>query len=128
MKKTFFSFMACLLAGSALLAGSIALTSPALAQSVSAAKATVDAAKAQGVVGEQSDGFLGIVNEAKATDAIEAAVDEINSGRSRVYAEAAAKNGVSPVAAGSSAFSNIIMPKLKAGEYFKDATGVWKMK
>ena len=54
-----------------------------MAQSASA-KATVDAAKAAGVVGEQADGFLGFVTAA-ADPAIRAAVAEINAGRADLY-------------------------------------------
>lgn len=125
MKKTLFSLIATVMVASAAgLTGTALLTAPAVAQS--AAKATVDAAKAKGVVGEQSDGYLGLVKSADA--ATEAAVEEINAGRARVYAEAAAKNGVSPVAAGASAFTNIIFPKMKSGEYYKDEGGSWKQK
>jgi len=124
MKKLTFSLMSAVLAASAVTAGTFALTTPAFAQA--AAKATVDAAKAAGIVGEQSDGYLGFVKPGDA--ATKAAVDEINAGRAGVYAQAAAKNGVSPAAAGSSAFTNIIQPKIKAGEFYKDASGSWKQK
>ncbi|MFP1130982.1 YdbL family protein [Asticcacaulis sp. W401b] len=125
MKKTLFSILSAVVVSSAVLTAGIALNAPAYAQS--AAKATVDAAKAAGTVGEQSDGYLGLVKDS-ADAATKAAVDEINAGRARVYAEAAAKNGVSPAAAGASAYTNVIFPKVKAGEYYKDDSGNWKRK
>ncbi|BBF79615.1 YdbL family protein [Asticcacaulis excentricus] len=125
MKKTLFSILSAVVVSSAVLTAGIALNAPAYAQS--AAKATVDAAKAAGTVGEQSDGYLGLVKDS-ADAATKAAVDEINAGRARVYAEAAAKNGVSPAAAGASAYNNVIFPKVKAGEYYKDDSGNWKRK
>lgn len=125
MKKTLFSILSAVVVSSAVLTAGVALNAPAYAQS--AAKATVDAAKAAGTVGEQSDGYLGLVKES-ADAATKAAVEEINTGRARVYAEAAAKNGVSPAAAGASAYTNVIFPKLKAGEYYKDDSGNWKRK
>lgn len=125
MKKTLFSILSTVVVSSAVLTAGIALNAPAYAQS--AAKATVDAAKAAGTVGEQSDGYLGLVKDS-ADAATKAAVDEINAGRARVYAEAAAKNGVSPAAAGASAYTNVIFPKVKAGEYYKDDSGNWKRK
>ncbi|WP_298324583.1 DUF1318 domain-containing protein [Asticcacaulis sp.] len=129
MKKTLFSILSAVVVSSAVLTAGIALNAPAYAQQtgMAAAKATVDAAKAAGTVGEQSDGYLGLVKDA-ADAATKAAVDEINAGRARVYAEAAAKNGVSPAAAGASAYSNVIFPKVKAGEYYKDDSGNWKRK
>jgi uncharacterized protein YdbL (DUF1318 family) len=91
----------------------------------SAAKAAVDAAKAEGVVGEQADGFLGYVKPAEADAALKAAVSEINAGRAQLYREAAAKNNVTPEAAGSAAFNTVVKLKLKAGEFYKPAGGGW---
>ena len=48
-------------------------------------KALIDAAKAQGVVGEQADGFLGFVKPSSDT-AVKAAVEEINQGRAALWA------------------------------------------
>jgi uncharacterized protein YdbL (DUF1318 family) len=91
------------------------------------AKSAVDAAKAQGVVGEQADGFLGFVKPSSDT-ALKAAVQEINDGRAALYRQAAAKNGVSPEAAGASAYTTIVQAKLKPGEYYKPAGGGWVKK
>lgn len=104
-----------------------ALALPAAAIAQSAAKTTVDAAKAAGVVGEQADGFLGFVTPA-ADPAIKAAVAEINAGRADVYRQAAAKNGVTPAAAGAAAFEAVIMGKLKPGEFYRPAGGGWVRK
>ncbi len=93
---------------------------------IAAAKATVDAAKLDGVVGEQSDGYLGFVKTG--SDAIKSAVAEINAGRAQVYAQAAAKNGVTPEAAGAAAFQSVVMGKLKPGEFYKPAGGGWVRK
>ncbi|HET6971239.1 MAG TPA: YdbL family protein [Phenylobacterium sp.] len=91
------------------------------------AKSAVDAAKAAGVVGEQADGYLGFVKPSADT-ALKAAVAEINEGRAALYREAAAKNGVTPAAAGASAFNTIVQAKLKPGEYYKPASGGWVQK
>ena|ERR1043165_2695368 len=91
------------------------------------AKSAVDAAKAAGVVGEQADGFLGFV-KASSDTALKAAVQEINDGRAALYRQAAAKNGVSPEAAGASAYTTIVQAKLKPGEYYKPANGGWMKK
>lgn len=96
---------------------------PAVAQTA-AAKATVDAAKAAGVVGEQADGFLGFVT-ASNDAALRAAVAEINAGRAQLYREAAAKNNVSVEAAGASAYTNVVQARIKPGEFFKPAGGGW---
>jgi uncharacterized protein YdbL (DUF1318 family) len=110
MKKTslfkaaplFKAAVAALAVASSVVAVSAVMTMPAAAD-VAASKALVDAAT-------------------------KAAVDEINAGRSSVYGQAAAKNGVSSEAAGISAYANVIVPKLKAGEYYQDASGNWVKK
>ncbi|MBW8733473.1 MAG: YdbL family protein [Asticcacaulis sp.] len=104
-----------------------ALIATPAAADVASSKALVDAAKAKGVVGEQSDGFLGFVHGG-GDAALHAAVDEINTGRRDVYGQAAAKNGVSVEAAGQSAFTNVILPRLSAGQYYRDASGNWLKK
>jgi len=99
---------------------------PAAAQAMDS-KAVVDAAKAQGVVGEQADGFLGFVKPSS-DPALKAAVDDINSGRAALYREAAAKNGVTPAAAGASAYTTVVQSRIKPGEFYKPAGGGWVRK
>jgi uncharacterized protein YdbL (DUF1318 family) len=106
----------------------LALTAaPAAVAQTAQAKATVDSAKAGGVVGEQADGFLGLVTGA-ADPAIQAAVAEINAGRAQVYREAAAKTGVTAEAAGASAYNTVVQTRLKPGEYYRPAGGGWMRK
>ncbi len=106
---------------------SLAVTGVAHAEPA-AAKAAVDAAKAQGVVGEQSDGFLGFVNAGAASAEVRAAVSEINAGRRQLYSQAAAQNGVTPAAAGASAFRTVVQGRLKPGEFYQNAGGAWVKK
>jgi uncharacterized protein YdbL (DUF1318 family) len=108
----------------ALFAG-LAVASPALAQSA-AAKAAVDAAKAQGVVGEQGDGYLGFVS-GQGDASVKAAVDEINAGRAKAYQDIAAKSGASPEAAGQ-ATALQLFAKLPAGYYYRPLGGAWTKK
>lgn len=98
----------------------------ALAQAPSA-KALVDAAKAAGKVGEQADSFLGFVTT-PADAALQAAVEEINAGRRRVYEETARRNGVTPEVAGVAAAKALRDTKLKPGDYYRDVDGVWRRK
>ena len=117
--KDLFSISAAVLAA-------LALPVAAYAQSASA-KAAVDAAKAAGVVGEQADGFLGFVTPT-ADPSVKAAVAEINAGRAQLYNQAAAKNGVTPAAAGAAAFESVVKAKIKPGEFYKPAGGGWAKK
>lgn len=114
-----------LLAPVAVAVGAITFAGAAMAD-VAASKALVDAAKAQGTVGEQSDGFLGFV-AGGGDAALRAAVAEINAGRRQVYAQAAAKNGVTVEAAGGSAFNTVVRDRLKPGEYYQSG-GAWVRK
>ena len=79
----------------------------------------------QGVVGEQADGFLGIV---KGGDpALRAAVAEINAGRAAAYRDTAAKTGVTAEAAGQATARQLIA-RLPAGEFYKAEGGAWVAK
>lgn len=116
---------AMVLALAAPLALPVFVARPAAAQSASA-KASVDAAKAKGLVGEQGDGFIGFVTPS--TDpALAAAVAEINAGRSAVYRDTASRTGVSPEAAGQ-ATGQQLFERLPAGQFFKPLNGSWVRK
>jgi hypothetical protein len=100
------------------------LTAPAFAD-LASDKAAVDAAKAAGKVGEQADGYLGVVGGADA--AITAAVNDINAGRREVYSQTAAKSGVTPDAAGQATGAQLIA-KAPPGQYIKPLGGAWTKK
>ncbi len=91
----------------------------------SADTAAVAAGKAQGLVGEQADGYLGVLRGADA--ATSASVAHINEARARVYAEIAAKTGVTVAQAGDAAAIQLIA-RLPAGAYYKPAGGDWTRK
>jgi len=101
-----------------------AAAAPALAQTA-AAKAAVDAGKAAGTVGEQADGYLGIVSGGDA--ALRASVAEINTGRAAAYKDIAAKTGVTPEAAGQ-ATAKQLYSRLAPGQYWKPLDGGWMKK
>ena len=115
-----------LLGVSAAVMAALVLPVAAVAQSADA-KAAVDAAKAAGIVGEQADGFLGLVTGA-ADPALKSAIAEINAGRAAVYREAAAKSGATPDAAGASAYVNAIQPRIKPGQFYRPNGGGWVKK
>lgn len=101
-----------------------AVSAPAFAQSA-AAKAAVDAAKAAGTVGEQADGYLGIVAGGDA--GLRASVAEINTGRAAAYKDIAAKTGVTPDAAGQ-ATAKQLYSRLAPGQFWKPLDGGWVKK
>jgi uncharacterized protein YdbL (DUF1318 family) len=101
------------------------LSTPAFAD-LASDKAAVDAAKAAGTVGEQADGYLGFVS-GSADGATTAAVNEINSGRANVYAQTAAKSGVTRDAAGQATGAQLI-GKVPGGQFIKPLGGGWTKK
>jgi uncharacterized protein YdbL (DUF1318 family) len=103
----------------------LACATPAFAD-LAADKAVVDAAKSAGTVGEQGDGFLGFV-KGGADGAVTAAVNDINAARGDLYAQTAAKSGVTRDAAGQ-ATANVVIEKLPAGQYYKPLGGGWTKK
>ena len=110
-------------AGALLLLG--LLTAPAAAD-LASDRATVDTAKAAGTVGEQGDGYLGLVT-GSADAAVAAAVKNINAGRAQVYADTAAKTGTTAEAAGEATALQLIA-KVPAGQYYKPLGGAWSRK
>lgn len=84
----------------------------------------LDTAKSQGLVGEQPDGFLGVV---KATpDAVELAAD-INSKRRTAYDAIAKKNGATLEQVANLAGQKAI-EKTLPGTYVKTPDGQWVKK
>ena len=73
---------------------------PTAEAQASSAKATVEKAKAEGVIGESIAGYLAVVAGKSPSAAQRAAMDEINIGRKKVYTDRArAENvGVAQVA------------------------------
>ena len=96
----------------------LAFVQPAFAD-LASDKAAVDAAKVAGTVGEQADGYLGFV-KGSADGATTAAVTAINAARADVYAQTAAKSGVTRDAAGQATGAQLIA-KLAGGRVFQAA-------
>ena len=126
MKKSLFCLRLMAALGSAVVTVSPLLATSVVAE-ISQSKAVVDLAKAKGLVGEGNDGYIGVVSGTPDAKTL-SAMAEINAGRRDVYAQAAAKNGVSIEAAAGSAFTNSILPRVKTGEFYQDATGRWVRK
>ena len=87
--------------------------------------AELQGAKADGMVGEQLNGYLGVVNSA-ASDDVRALVKDVNAKRKEKYQSIAKQNGTSletvELLAGKKAIE-----KTQAGNYIQTATG-WKKK
>jgi uncharacterized protein YdbL (DUF1318 family) len=97
-----------------------------VAADLAASKVVVDQAKSQGILGEQADGYLGLVT-GTATPDIVGAMQAINAGRSEAYAQTSQRTGVTPQAAGE-ATALQLLEKVPPGQYFRPAGGGWVKK
>ena len=93
-----------------------------------AADPAIEQAKAQGIVGEQFDGYLGIADTAKASADLKRRVSENNAGRLQVYSDISKKTGDSvQVVAAAMAEKNIA--RAGSGEVVKPgASEPWTKK
>jgi len=115
----------------AIMAGSTALsthfgTNIAMAQSSS--KAIVDAAKAKGDVGEQINGYLGVVDGKSPSADVVAAVKDINIARKAVYTKIAEKDSTASVEDVANLTGEKLVNNLASGLWYRDNFGAWKQK
>ena len=75
-----------------------------------------------GLVGDQADGYLGLVSSAP--PALKSQVDAINMGRRDEYARIAREQGTNVDAVGA-IFGEKLFQQTPSGEYFRDANGTW---
>jgi uncharacterized protein YdbL (DUF1318 family) len=87
---------------------------------------TLDEARAQGILGERPDGYLGVVNGSAPAWAV-TLMEDVNAQRRVKYEELAAANGTSVEAVQVVAAEKIIA-KLPAGAWYMDAGGAWVQK
>ena len=99
----------------------------AVALVASAADPVVESAISSGTIGEQADGYLGVVSGKSVDAQTKRTIDEVNIKRRAVYTQLAAQKGatVDQVAA---VVAEKQVAKLPSGAYFQDASGAWKRK
>lgn len=95
------------------------LATPVLAQNL-----TLDEAESRGLVGEQLNGYLGIVQSAPGVQKL---VDDINLKRKQLYRDVARKN-VIPLAAVEELAGRKAIEKAAPGEYVQNPNGQWVRK
>ncbi|MDZ4108349.1 MAG: YdbL family protein [Brevundimonas sp.] len=89
-----------------------------------AQKSMIDAAKAQGAVGEQADGYLGF--RIPASDAaLTEAVQVTNAARREAYARSAQAAGTTADVAGARMFEGQLLPRISTGQWYRNAQGQW---
>jgi hypothetical protein len=97
-----------------------------LAFSGAALAVTLDEAKAQGLVGEKVDGFVGAVVANPGAD-VQALITSTNEGRRKVYLDLAQRNGITVEAVGIVSAEKL-REKAAPGEYVQSTTGQWQRK
>ena len=105
----------------------ISIATPLLVGGATAALAQRDpayqAARAAGEVGEQPDGYLGVVGSA--SPAVRALVNNINIQRKAAYTQQSAASGATVEQFAFTSGCNLIL-KTAPGEKYKGPDGVWK--
>ncbi len=104
-----------------------AAASLALAGSALAASAAVEAAKSQCLIGEQADGYLGVVDAGAIDEALRREVKSINLQRKAAYADLAARNGVS-IEAAAALTAEKLLNTAPAGQCVRMPSGEWVKK
>ena len=82
--------------------------------------------KANGLIGEQADGYIGFVASNVPAD-IRELVEETNAKRKAGYQKIAVKQGASLIDV-EKVGGNTAIEKTLPGDYIRDASGVWKKK
>ncbi|QCI79214.1 DUF1318 domain-containing protein [Hankyongella ginsenosidimutans] len=103
-----------------LIAALIAVTAPALAQT---ADPVIEAARNAGKVGEQADGYLGLVSGGDAD--LKARVDQINIKRKAVYTDLAAKRGVTINEVAAATACQLFRDRVGPGQAYRGENGQW---
>lgn len=88
--------------------------------------ASLDEARASGLVGERPDGYVGLVDP-NAPGEVKSMVEEVNKKRAHEYETIAMKNGTNATAVGALAGAKLV-ERAPAGHFVMDATGKWKKK
>lgn len=93
-------------------------------------KAMIDAAKAQGSVGEQADGYIGIREPGAVSAELRAAINATNAARRDAYARSAAEtgDGATTEAAGARMFERLLFPRISSGQWYRDSAGQWRQR
>lgn len=87
-------------------------------------KAMIDAAKVEGVVGEQADGYLGF-RLAASDAALVQAVEVTNEARREAYARRGQAAGTTGAVAGARMFESQLLPRISSGEWYRNSAGQW---
>ncbi|WP_022682812.1 YdbL family protein [Sphingobium bisphenolivorans] len=114
-------FLMIAAAAAVALAAGLTMVSPAQAQS-----GAVAAAMADGKVGEQADGYLGIAGAV--SDAVRSEVESINIKRRAAYTDLASKRGVTVQDVAAATGCQTLTSRVKQGQVYRVGAGSWQTK
>ena len=97
-----------------------------LTVSIAVAGSPLTQPKADGLIGEQANGYLGLVVQNAPAD-IKKLVAEVNAKRKAGYQKIAAKQGTS-LSEVEKVGGNTAIEKTRPGNYIRDANGTWRKK
>lgn len=113
IRRSFLSVLALF----ALFAVAAPLSTPAQA-------ASLVQAKSAGIVGERTDGLVGIVDNARADGSIRSMVNSVNDQRMQRYRKLAEKHGV-PVSEIQKQAALKLIRETPSGQYYMNTSGQW---
>lgn len=87
---------------------------------------TLQEAKAQGLIGEQRDGYLGLVVNNAPADVV-ALIQDVNGQRRQRYQQIAQQNGISVAQVGAVAYERAV-EATRPGHYIQSQSGAWQQK
>jgi uncharacterized protein YdbL (DUF1318 family) len=80
--------------------------------------------RASGQIGEQADGYLGVVGSV--SGAVRAQVDSINIQRRAYYTDLAARRGAKIEEVAATTACELFRTKVGPGQFYRGTDGVWK--
>lgn len=95
-----------------------------LAVSASAASPLVENAKSNCIIGEQADGYLGVVSGANASEELRREIRDINQQRKAAYADLARRNGVT-IEVTAALTAERLMNQAGPGQCVRNQSGEW---
>jgi uncharacterized protein YdbL (DUF1318 family) len=104
----------------------LALFMSLMAVSVASAASPLAQPKADGLIGEQSNGYIGLVTQNVPAN-IKKLVNDVNARRKAGYQKIAAEQGTG-LAEVESIGGNTAIQKTLKGNYVRDTNGVWRKK
>ena len=104
----------------------LALLISMMAMSVAVAASPLSQPKADGLIGEQANGYIGLVKQNVPAD-IKKLVNDVNAKRRAGYQKIAKKQGTS-LAEVERVGGNTAIEKTLRGNYIRDAGGTWRKK